>query len=182
MQMLPLKTIRMPHVPCRIDHTPLLGAASSCSNFSHKCRIPSIPQRGGAGGCLWLLKSSGAVALCADGRIRLCTAAPAYSFGTPSAAGVAANFPPSPPAAAAKAIATMTSAAGAGAEAGAHSGLMHCHCGHNSGRVRFPLDGARTHLNGKCVWECCGLSWERMDCSIPAGAAGGGRHTGRIGA
>ena len=34
---------------------------------------------------------------------------------------------------------------------------MECKCGHQ-------LDITFTHLNGTCVWTCCGASWEKSKC------------------
>jgi hypothetical protein len=48
-----------------------------------------------------------------------------------------------------------------------HSGQMECKCGHQLGKVSFPLDKTFTHMNGTCVWTCCGASWEKSKCKTP---------------
>jgi hypothetical protein len=48
-----------------------------------------------------------------------------------------------------------------------HSGQMECNCGHQLGKVSFPLDKTFTHMNGTCVWTCCGASWEKSKCKTP---------------
>jgi hypothetical protein len=50
-----------------------------------------------------------------------------------------------------------------------HSGQMECKCCHELGKISFPLNKRIIHLNGTCVWTCCGESWEESKCSrIPS--------------
>ena len=46
-----------------------------------------------------------------------------------------------------------------------HSGVMLCGCGHDLGRLEWPLAAGIHHLNNRCKWTCCGASWEEKTCS-----------------
>lgn len=46
-----------------------------------------------------------------------------------------------------------------------HSGAMVCGCGHDMGRLQWPLAAGIHHLNNRCKWTCCGASWESKTCA-----------------
>jgi len=67
-------------------------------------------------------------------------------------------------AAEAEAAAKKKSAAKQGTGAKTHQGKMKCACAHNLGEVTFPLDKTFIHVNGGCLWTCCGLNWSDRRC------------------
>jgi len=49
-----------------------------------------------------------------------------------------------------------------------HWGHIRCHCGHHANEtVKEARTAGRIHLNGECLWSCCGANWSDMCCSAP---------------
>ena len=46
-----------------------------------------------------------------------------------------------------------------------HRGVMICKCCHKLGKVRFPLDKRRTHVDVDCKWTCYKVSWNENTCT-----------------
>ena len=49
-----------------------------------------------------------------------------------------------------------------------HIGILECRCGHQLGRVPFPLDKNYFH-SLKCTWSCCSGNWEKVSCATVDG-------------
>lgn len=49
-----------------------------------------------------------------------------------------------------------------------HVGMLECRCGHQLGRVPFPLNKNYFH-SLKCTWSCCSESWEKISCATVDG-------------
>jgi len=66
-----------------------------------------------------------------------------------------------------------------------HTGHIDCHCLHHANEsVEEAHTEGRIHLNGKCVWSCCGANWDDFACgpdkNHSAPERPGRKHTGHI--
>ena len=49
-----------------------------------------------------------------------------------------------------------------------HWGHIRCHCGHHADEsLAEARRGTRIHLNGECLWSCCGANWDDFTCTKP---------------